>query len=90
MSHVDALSRNAIAASNEPETVLDVLVVESENWLATMQNTDDEISKIRQVLEDPEASNIIDIHKNYKLKNGKVYRIVEMDGTKRCSMAAFF
>lgn len=77
MSHVDALSRNAIEATNEPEPVLEVLTVESEDWLATMQNTDDEISKIKQVLEDPNTSNIIDIHKNYKLKNGKVYRIVD-------------
>ncbi|KAL0832340.1 hypothetical protein ABMA28_001773 [Loxostege sticticalis] len=77
MSHVDALSRNAIPIDDEPEPVFDVLAIESEDWLITMQNANEEIQNIKRVLEDPDTKNAVDIHQNYKIKNGKIYRLVE-------------
>ncbi|KAG7309482.1 hypothetical protein JYU34_005450 [Plutella xylostella] len=76
MTHVDALSRNAIPSDDEPQTVFDVCNIETEDWLATMQSIDEDILRIKRILEDPETNNVVDAHKNYKIKNGKLYRIV--------------
>ncbi|KAL0902831.1 hypothetical protein ABMA27_000613 [Loxostege sticticalis] len=77
MNHVDALSRNAIPKTNEPYPVFDVLGVDTEDWLVTIQGADEEVQRIRQILEDPDTPRITDIYQNYKLKSGKIYRVVD-------------
>lgn len=77
MTHVDALSRNAVPMSVEPESVFDVLVVETEDWLTTIQSSDEEVQRIKSILEDPETPKIHEIIQNYRLKGGKVYRVLD-------------
>lgn len=82
MSHVDALSRNPVGDSEiDSPMCLDVLTIENteEDWIATVQSADDEVKSIKETLSDPGAEQIMDVHKNYKLKNGRVYRIVGDD-----------
>lgn len=79
MAHVDALSRGPVDTHSEPLHVLDVFCVSSEDWIATVQSSDDEIKRIKEILLDPESVNILEVHKNYKVKNGKVFRVVEED-----------
>lgn len=77
MNHVDALSRNAIPIADEPEPVFDVLAVETEDWLTTIQGVDEEVQRIKRILEDSETPKISDVYQNYRLKNGKVYKVVD-------------
>lgn len=79
MIHVDALSRNPTIEldSNKGRCILDVMQVEVKDWIATVQGADDEIRRIKETLEDRETEYIADVHKNYKLKGGYVYRIVD-------------
>lgn len=91
MAHVDALSRGAIDGSSDVEHVLDVLSVDSKNveqllnvlvigsddWLATVQQTDEDIKNIADTLSDSKCKDAVDIFKNYKLVNGRVYRIID-------------
>lgn len=79
MSHVDALSRYPVVDENPKDHVLEALTVSSEDWITTVQDSDEEIKKIKDVLSNPKSENIVDIIKNYKLKNGRVYRIVGND-----------
>lgn len=76
MSHADALSRNPVGEAKDDSHVLDVLTVGTDDWIATVQSNDDEIARIREILNDPKSNQVLDVIKNYKLKNGKVYRIV--------------
>lgn len=78
MSHADALSRNPVEDSTPEPHVLDVLAINevNEDWITTVQCADDEVKKIKEVLEDPNSEQVADTRKNYKLKNGRVYRIV--------------
>ncbi|CAH2083323.1 unnamed protein product [Euphydryas editha] len=78
MSHVDALSRNPIETTlPEEKHILDVLVIGSEeDWITTVQTADVDIAKIKDILCNPETENVADVYKNFKLKNGRVYRIV--------------
>lgn len=78
MTHVDALTRGAVG-SHEVEThVLDVLTIErpEQDWITTVQDAHDEVQSIKNIREDKTAVLVMDIHKNYKLKNGRIYRIV--------------
>jgi transposase InsO family protein len=75
MVHADALSRNPVSEAVENTHVLDVLTVGSEDWITTVQTVDEEINRIKAILSDPSAEDVADIIKNYKLKNGKVFRI---------------
>lgn len=79
MAHVDALSRHAIPSTNTETRVLDILTVDAEDWIATMQGNDEKIKHIKEVLSDPNSVTVKDILKNYKLKNGRVYRILGPD-----------
>lgn len=81
MAHADALSRNPVSTEIDTQHVLDVLSIEEsdQDWISTVQSADEEVNKIRQVLLDPSIEKVIDIHKNYKLKNDRVYRIVGED-----------
>lgn len=84
MAHVDALSRNTVGNDEGGAHILDVLPVKEQvqapihdhDWIATVQAADEEVRRIKQSLADPVVTEAIDIHKNYKLKNDKVYRIV--------------
>ncbi|KAG6452887.1 hypothetical protein O3G_MSEX007851 [Manduca sexta] len=80
MSHVDALSRNPINDEKNELHVLDILAVESEqDWITTAQSADEEIARIKRILSDNDTAYVADIHKHFKLKNGRVYRIVGED-----------
>ncbi|KAG6439129.1 hypothetical protein O3G_MSEX000509, partial [Manduca sexta] len=80
MAHVDALSRNPVEG-NEPELPerLDMLSIETteQDWIVTVQSADEEVKKIKEILSDPDSKQVMDIHKNYRLKNNRVYRVVE-------------
>lgn len=41
-----------------------------------MQSADEDIARIKDILNNPESESVADIYKNFKLKNGRVYRIV--------------
>lgn len=77
MAHADALSRCPIPDNDCETRVLDVLNVGSQDWIATVQDNDDETKRIKNVLTDPQSQNAADIIKNYKIKNDKLYRIIE-------------
>lgn len=72
MSHVDALSRNPV---KNVQAEYNVMMINDDNWLATVQGSDDEIQRIIGILKDPNLDNIIDIKTKYKTKNGKLFRI---------------
>ncbi|KAL0882020.1 hypothetical protein ABMA27_001769 [Loxostege sticticalis] len=76
MAHVDALSRNPVAPAIPETHILDVLTLEKDDWISTVQLADDEINSIKNILENPESEKILDIINNYCLKNGRVYRKV--------------
>lgn len=77
MAHVDALSRNPIEANSSESHILDVLAVESEqDWITTVQSADEEVTRIKNILSDPNSEQVADINKNFKLKNNRVYRVV--------------
>lgn len=77
MSHVDALSRNPVDTQSSETHILDILSVESEqDWIATVQLADSDIARIKDILNDPDSVNVVDVYKNYKIKNNHVYRIV--------------
>ncbi|XP_011699344.1 PREDICTED: uncharacterized protein LOC105456757 [Wasmannia auropunctata] len=80
MAHVDALSRNLVIElnANIDECALDVLQIDVTNWIATVQSADEEIGKIKEILEHKEVGHMIDVHKNYKIKGGHVYRQVNV------------
>ncbi|KAG7310665.1 hypothetical protein JYU34_003468 [Plutella xylostella] len=73
MAHVDALSRNPILGS--PPISYDVLTVNDSNWLVTVQDADDEVQRIIGILNNSELTDVVDIKTNYKVKNGKLFRI---------------
>lgn len=83
MSHVDALSRNpidgdkqGIMPDGEGFTILHI----TSNWLMTVQTDDDEIQRIKRIIDD-ENPNIIGIKQNYCIKHGMVYKKTD-DGPK--------
>lgn len=77
MTHVDCLSRNPIPGEADPIHTLDVLAVHVEDWITTVQTGDSEVKRVKEILEDPETAKIASIRKEYKLKNGRVYRIID-------------
>lgn len=70
MAHVDALSRNP-----PRETVHKVNNVSETDWIVTVQDSDPEIQRIINILNDPNLEDVIDIKANYKLKNNKLFRV---------------
>ncbi|CAK1597525.1 unnamed protein product [Parnassius mnemosyne] len=82
MSHVDALSRGPVSPPAEEINILDIMSVSTEDWISTVQSSDDEVKRIKDVLEDPETSKIASIYKDYTIKNGRVFRILK-DGATR-------
>lgn len=81
MLHADALSRNPVGEAREESHVLDVLTVGTEDWITTVQNSDDEILRIKEILGDSASEKVKEIVNNYKIKNGKVYRIIGKNET---------
>lgn len=77
MAHVDALSRSPIDKPEKEPHVLDILSLNVEDWVTTVQSSDPEIKIIKQVLEDPSTAKVASIHKEYKIKNGRVFRIID-------------
>ncbi|KAL4710103.1 hypothetical protein ACJJTC_016505 [Scirpophaga incertulas] len=75
MAHADALSRNPVAEAISEDHILDVLSTESEDWIATVQSADEEISHIKQILSDPNSERIAEIIKNYKIKNDETVNV---------------
>lgn len=78
MTHADALSRNPVSNPVSEQHVLDVLPIQEseQDWISTVQSADEEVKKIKEILSDPSVEEAMDVHKNYKLKHDKVYRIV--------------
>lgn len=76
MSHADALSRNPVGEAREETHILDVLTIGTDDWVATVQSSDPEIQSIRDILNSPDSEKIVDVVKNYRLKAGKVFRII--------------
>lgn len=81
MTHVDALSRNPVAYhesnANEEGRIFDVLQVNAKDWIATIQSADDEVKQIKEILEHKEIECETNIRKNYKLKEGNVYKLTD-------------
>lgn len=79
MAHVDALSRSPVTepTTEDESHVIDVLNLDMKDWIATVQNSDDEVKRIKEILQDGETKFMADVHKNYQLKGNYVYRIVE-------------
>lgn len=76
MAHVDALSRHPVSEPNPlNEThVIDVLNVNMKDWIATVQENDDEVKRIKQILLDNDSKYVADVRNNYQLKGEHVYR----------------
>ncbi|KAL4710614.1 hypothetical protein ACJJTC_003250 [Scirpophaga incertulas] len=75
----DEGDRNPISETGlDPPTTFDVLAIENceQDWIATVQSADEEVKKIKETLLDPDSRQVMDIHKNYKLKNNRIYRMV--------------
>lgn len=79
MAHVDALSRNPVNPALPETHVLDVLTVEKDDWISTVQMVDDEIKSIKTILENPDIDKIVDVQNNYCLKNDRVFRKIDND-----------
>lgn len=78
MTHADALSRNPVNEAITEDHVLDILSIQkSEDWIATVQSVDEEVNRIKRILSDPSVEETMDIHKNYKLKNNRVYELLK-------------
>lgn len=75
MAHVDALSRNPVVDSSS--NIKNICVIGETSWLVTVQGADDEIQRIIKILDDPQLESVVDVRKNYKFKNGKLYRVTE-------------
>lgn len=75
MSHVDSLSLAPVdEASDVNETyVIDVLKIDIQDWIATVQSNDDEIKWIREFLSGNDSKYVLDVHKNYRLKKIIIY-----------------
>lgn len=82
MAHVDALSRAPITPCSEEIHTLDILTINTQDWISTVQSSDEEVKRIKDVLEDPDTPKIAEIHKTYELKNGRVFRILGEDNLK--------
>lgn len=79
MAHVDALSRAPVSDVSDVDTehVFDVLHVDVRDWVATVQGDDSEIKRIKDILEDDQTKFVADVRKNYMIKGGYVYKILD-------------
>lgn len=72
MSHVDALSRNPPNSTYTVKT----LNINTENWILTLQLADPELERIFKILKPNEDQDIVDIKRNYTVKNHTLHRKV--------------
>lgn len=79
MSHVDALSRAPVVDTQDTDGthIIDVLNVEIDDWIATVQSNDEEVKRIKEILSNKDTKYVVDVHKNYEIKGNHVYRIVD-------------
>lgn len=77
MAHVDALSRSPATNEQDSSHILDVLVVGTDDWLTTYQQSDDEIKRIADILKDPKTKETSEIFNQYKMVNDRVYRVLD-------------
>jgi hypothetical protein len=75
MCHVDALSRNPSIEKSNIEYVVNN--VSESDWIVTVQDADSEIQRIISILKDPSLDGVTDIKTNYKLKNGRLFRMTD-------------
>lgn len=74
MTHVDALSRNPVANSKVNLDFPTVFKIDNA-WLMTVQSGDSEVNRIKNILSDPNNDSILEVKKNYCLKNDNVFRV---------------
>jgi hypothetical protein len=86
MSHVDALSRNIGGTLAEDDIVLhneyfpNVMHIEVDNWLLTLQLGDDELCRITRILNTKDTEEEVkSIKSNYVIKNNQLYRYIDDD-----------
>ncbi|CAK1603025.1 unnamed protein product [Parnassius mnemosyne] len=69
MAHVDALSRNPIRTDvHNNENRIDVLFVNNDDWLETIQSSDSELQRIVKILQDPESEHVVEIKNKFYIK----------------------
>lgn len=73
MQHVDALSRNPVPSGEKSEHEV-ILSITEADWLLTVQVQDQELVKIKNILESGQADENKDIFDKYELLGHKVYR----------------
>lgn len=72
MRHVDALSRSLPAL----ECGIHAIIAEAD-WILAVQQHDNDICKIKAILETGDRSDYKDIFNKYALKGGRIYKITE-------------
>lgn len=81
MSHVDALSRMPVG-TEAPLLYDDICVMNvgvETDWLKTVQQSDVELQRIANILNDPNTKEVVEIQSNFTIKNNILYRIVKKD-----------
>ena len=80
--HVDALSRGPVDSTIDQTHILDILEVREDDWIATVQSNDAEIRHIKETLEDAETAKTASIYKEYVVKKGRVFRVIDKSTTR--------
>lgn len=82
MGHVDALSRNPVIDPDNwsSEKCPNVMIINNEDWLLTLQLGDPELRRIRDIISsDLDPQGLDYIKQNYVIKDNKLFRIVGED-----------
>lgn len=80
MAHVDALSRNPVDENYQGNVdILDVLLVEDDAWLETVQSADQELLRMIEILQDPKSDEVLEVKNNFTVKNGRLYRVIKKE-----------
>lgn len=85
MSHVDALSRNPVEASDvqDPVRFPEVMAISEEDWLLTLQLGDPELRRIRDIVStDLDSKGLDYIRNNYVIKDNKLFRCLDEEKSK--------
>lgn len=84
LAHVDALSRNPVESSENADLYQDDIIsinlikIDEGDWVLSAQLTDDRCKYLHEVLSrESRDKEEREIHRNFKLKNNRVYRIAE-------------
>ncbi|XP_064211658.1 uncharacterized protein LOC103313554 isoform X2 [Tribolium castaneum] len=78
MSHVDALSRNPVLDPSEPSVEVLHINVNDDDWILAVQMKDARCALLKEILEkSPTNAEERAIHKEYKLKDGRVFKQTE-------------